>query len=556
MDPFSIVVGAVALTETANKLASTLTDRYRAFNSAPKQMIEIAGQVTLCAGLVDVFAKSVDATGGQFPKKFKQDATSLVEQCTSILEEIEKMIPSGSKKPDYQQRLKYAFRDEKKIVKHQDRLKQVQHMFMFMTTCWMYQLPSPQTSHPSQTPRQPIGLTSSEGSGGFTTSANQNAMGQPPMQFNLKGFGGMHGSEDYEATLTLTPIRQSEGVSRLLREEQRSRTSHKPSKSSINNTQKESLENMRRSPYFSLNLLKPPTVKPEMYMRESIQRTAITKEEKVKIGDQRKKLNELLEAEARAKQKAEAMRALQMEIEREIQMRELELRGSPKQEERIKMEEERKKVRAQFDVEMMRVKKAEEERREWEMKIEEKRMMEAGLDVQKKSKGEEKREFEPISKVQAEKDVTNIISGWFADDYSDDETYRPTSNFRPSSETNTEHLKPIIQESYLPSSSSPQSTSPNTSAYSSTVVGSTYPGYSDQPPSKPIKSPSPKPSTPRPLVRVLEDWDWSCDGCDKKFYYHDLRFKCQDCSNFDFCPQCFPNVWHRHPTSSFVERSV
>ena len=82
MDPFSIVVGAVALTETANKLASTLTDRYKAFSSAPKQMIEIAGQITLCAGLVDVFAKSVDGTGGQFPKKFEQNAASLVKQVT------------------------------------------------------------------------------------------------------------------------------------------------------------------------------------------------------------------------------------------------------------------------------------------------------------------------------------------------------------------------------------------------------------------------------------------------------------------------------------------
>ncbi|PVH75275.1 hypothetical protein DL98DRAFT_518692 [Cadophora sp. DSE1049] len=80
MDPFSIVVGAVALTETANKLAGTLTDRYQAFRSAPKQMIEIAGQITLCAGLVDVFAKSVDGARQSFPRKFEQDAAALVMQ--------------------------------------------------------------------------------------------------------------------------------------------------------------------------------------------------------------------------------------------------------------------------------------------------------------------------------------------------------------------------------------------------------------------------------------------------------------------------------------------
>ncbi|CAL3972337.1 unnamed protein product [Diplocarpon coronariae] len=83
MDPFSIVVGAVALTETANKLAGALTDRYKAFSSAPKQMVEIAGQITLCAGLVDVFAKSVDGTGRPFPRMFESDAASLVRQWLS-----------------------------------------------------------------------------------------------------------------------------------------------------------------------------------------------------------------------------------------------------------------------------------------------------------------------------------------------------------------------------------------------------------------------------------------------------------------------------------------
>lgn len=80
MDPFSVVVGAVALTETANKIAGALIDRYKAFSSAPKQMVEIAGQITMCAGLVDVFAKSVDGSGQQFPFRFQEDAAVLVQQ--------------------------------------------------------------------------------------------------------------------------------------------------------------------------------------------------------------------------------------------------------------------------------------------------------------------------------------------------------------------------------------------------------------------------------------------------------------------------------------------
>lgn len=80
MDPFSLTVGALALAETANKLASSLTDRYRAFSSAPKEMLEIAGQVTMCAGLIDVFARSIEGNGEDFPKRFRQHASALITQ--------------------------------------------------------------------------------------------------------------------------------------------------------------------------------------------------------------------------------------------------------------------------------------------------------------------------------------------------------------------------------------------------------------------------------------------------------------------------------------------
>jgi hypothetical protein len=84
MDPFSVTVGAVGLLDFANKVTNGLIDRYQAFSSAPRQMLEIADQITLCAGLVDVFAKSVDGTGKQdFPRKFKADAAGLITQVSS-----------------------------------------------------------------------------------------------------------------------------------------------------------------------------------------------------------------------------------------------------------------------------------------------------------------------------------------------------------------------------------------------------------------------------------------------------------------------------------------
>jgi hypothetical protein len=104
MDPFSITVGAVGLLDVANKVAGALIDRYQAYSSAPKQMIEIADQITLCAGMIEVFAKSVEGTGKQaFPRKFQESATSLItqvsdEECRSIAKICHKCdIPSASR---------------------------------------------------------------------------------------------------------------------------------------------------------------------------------------------------------------------------------------------------------------------------------------------------------------------------------------------------------------------------------------------------------------------------------------------------------------------------
>ncbi|CZR55514.1 uncharacterized protein PAC_05402 [Phialocephala subalpina] len=249
MDPFSITVGAVALAETANKLASSLTDRYRAFSSAPKEMLEIAGQVTMCAGLVDVFSRSIDGTGAEFPPRFQQDASTLVMQCRAILKDIDEMIPHGSKKPDYGDRLKYAFGSQKKIAKHQENLRQVQHMFMFMTTCWQYQLPA----------KQPVATTSPIPMGSL-----QGVMQHMPLQINMKTPGSGAQTVTYEATLTLKPVEQppTRPEMEYFRRERKSSRRFETS-----NQQKQSLENMRRSPYFSMKLLKPITTETTRYYR-------------------------------------------------------------------------------------------------------------------------------------------------------------------------------------------------------------------------------------------------------------------------------------------------
>ena len=83
MDPFSVVVGSVALVETANRVATVLIDTYREFTNAPTEMIEIADQMTTCSGLVDVFANSIK--GAQLSRNFQYATQNLMDQ-VSLLE--------------------------------------------------------------------------------------------------------------------------------------------------------------------------------------------------------------------------------------------------------------------------------------------------------------------------------------------------------------------------------------------------------------------------------------------------------------------------------------
>ncbi len=172
-------------------------------------------------------------------------------------------------------------------------------MFMFMTTCWMYQLPSAQFV--PQTKQLPLLSASDIPSGSF-----QGVMQQVPVQFNLKGVGGNSESVSYEATLTLKPVVQSEGISRPLRGETRNRTSHNRGKVDMSESQKESLENMRRSPYFSSKLLRPPIEAVRYSSRERDEEEARERMEARKNDEVRKeKGEERREFEAPSREEAE-----------------------------------------------------------------------------------------------------------------------------------------------------------------------------------------------------------------------------------------------------------
>lgn len=42
----------------------------------------------------------------------------------------------------------------------------------------------------------------------------------------------------------------------------------------------------------------------------------------------------------------------------------------------------------------------------------------------------------------------------------------------------------------------------------------------------------------------------TCDGCEERIF--DIRHKCQDCPDFDYCAGCFPDAATIHPTHTFL----
>lgn len=173
-------------------------------------------------------------------------------QCEAILKEIQKMIPSGSARSVNTESLRYAFGNKKRLEKQQTALKGVQHMFMFMTTCYMYSLP--------QEPQE-AGVASVAPIGSL-----HGVMKHIPIQISMAEDGADCPTVAYEATLTLRPalhVPSRDYDNESFARKTASRDHHSRAKASSagqrrRENERSSLANMRRSPYFSLALLQPP----------------------------------------------------------------------------------------------------------------------------------------------------------------------------------------------------------------------------------------------------------------------------------------------------------
>lgn len=289
------------------------------------------------------------------------------------MKDIEDTIPHGSKKPDYADKLKYAFSSQKKILKHQENLKQVQHMFMFMTTCWQYQLPSQQSRH-----------TISSAESVMPIGSLQGTLQHVPIQINMQNPSNTAQTITYEATLTLKPMEQP-----ALQEQQKIRKEQemaaRKSKSSTrafesSSREKQMLANMRRSPYFSMNLLKP-TVLAESKSYDRSRMSAREKEELMK-----REKEELILKEKYMREKEEQMNRERLEKTEKM----LRSGISPREKEELVRKEKEELIRREEEAKMRKEMVDRSEMPQW--------------------KGDSDVRVSPLSKEEASRDVDAMLS--------------------------------------------------------------------------------------------------------------------------------------------------
>lgn len=252
MDPFSITVGVVGLADAGTSLAGFLTEKYKTYRDAPELILEIAHEVEFCAGLVDMFGSNLDRPGAEYPEKFVRDAKNLVRRTNAVFLDIRGLMPIDRDFDAPFSRARWHFMlDKKKLLEHQQRLRQLQQMFMFMETMYRYHYPSENTVKPSG------GAIKDPNQG--PDSEEQTLQGvmdsQSPMLLNGVGADG----RSFQVTLTLKPVSQqmeavpySMPVSAPGISSRSGLSTIKPARSSQS---KRRLEGLRRSPFFDMSLL-------------------------------------------------------------------------------------------------------------------------------------------------------------------------------------------------------------------------------------------------------------------------------------------------------------
>lgn len=266
MDPFSITVGVVGLADAGTSLAGFLTDKYKTYRDAPELILEIAHEVEFCAGLVDMFGTNLDRPGAEYPERFVRDAKNLVRRTNAVFLDIRELIPTDKDFDAPFSRARWHFvLDKKKLLEHQQRLRQLQQMFMFMETMHRYHYPSNNPAKPSDVGgiRDP-NQSSDQGEQTFQGVMDS----QAPMLLNGVGADG----RSFQVTLTLKPVsQQPEAVSYSAPVSApgiSSRSGLSPSKPAWNPQSKKRLEGLRRSPFFDMSLLEsepPQTHKASAY---------------------------------------------------------------------------------------------------------------------------------------------------------------------------------------------------------------------------------------------------------------------------------------------------
>ncbi len=192
MDPFSLIVGALALAQTGTTLTTFLFDIAKDIKSASATMAEVASDVQLTSTLLADLGNNLDANPHGYSENFLVSVKNLCDQCKGVFEEIEGTVgrKRGVEKVEWLEMVAWAFRGKKGVKERQGRLRELQFMFLFVSQIEMIGGGS----------KRPGGIKS--GGQELTAGDLEGQLVEVPVQISGSNAGGREPAR-YTATLTL-----------------------------------------------------------------------------------------------------------------------------------------------------------------------------------------------------------------------------------------------------------------------------------------------------------------------------------------------------------------
>lgn len=135
MDPFSLTVGALALAQTGTTLTTLLLDLGKDVRSASAAMAEVASDVQITSTLLTDLAYNLEVNPTGYSEKFLASAKNLCDQCKGVFDDIQGIVgrDRGVDRGEWLKRVGWAVKGKRGVGEKQERLRQLQFMFLFVS---------------------------------------------------------------------------------------------------------------------------------------------------------------------------------------------------------------------------------------------------------------------------------------------------------------------------------------------------------------------------------------------------------------------------------------